>query len=249
MGGLLDSFFGGDDENPADAAMPYLNQIPGVAKEYFNPFIERGKRSGDMLEGQYDKFTNNPTDYLDQIMSRYRPSSGYNFKQNQLLKAAGNSAAAGGFRGTENDQQNSAQMVQGLLGDDMQQFLANVLGIQGQGIAGHQGFQNQGYGAAGSLADVLTNNLNNQGDLAFRGVNDQNQNNRAQREQMMQALTTAATLGMGGGFGGQGFGSAGSSGGVGGGSYGFPSQSQFANGFSGAPVRSGPRGSWIGGGR
>lgn len=205
--GIADMFFGNDDyRNPADAGMEYLNQVPGVGKEYFNPFIDRGKRSGDILEGRYDAMANNPTDYLDQIMSKYRPSSGYDFKQKQMQRAAGNTAAAGGFRGTEADQQNSAQMIQDLLGSDMQQYLGNVLGIEGAGLQGHQGFQGQGYDAANKLASFLGTNLSNQSGLAFQG---QAQNNKNEADTMAMFASLLGDVAGGGMSGKNMFGGAG----------------------------------------
>lgn len=211
FGDLVGDLFG--DDNPADAGMQYLEQIPDIGKEYYNPFIERGKRSGNILEGQYDRMAQDPVDYLDQIMRSYRPSSGYDFKQNQMLKAAGNTAAAGGFRGTQNDQQDSAAMVQALLGDDMQQFLQNVLGIQGSGLQGHQGFQNQGYNASSSLADYLGTNLSNQAGLAFQGQSQENANHAGILNSLIGAGGSVLGAGISNGWFGGG-GGAGAAGGL-----------------------------------
>ena len=43
MSWLSDFFKGG--KNPADSAMPFLNQIPGMEKQYYDPFINYGKGS------------------------------------------------------------------------------------------------------------------------------------------------------------------------------------------------------------
>src|SRR3990167_9540646 len=39
MSWLSSLFHGGNSKNPADAAMPYLNQVPGVSHQGYDPYI------------------------------------------------------------------------------------------------------------------------------------------------------------------------------------------------------------------
>jgi hypothetical protein len=188
--GLFSFLSGG--RNPAKDAMPYLNQIPGVGKQYYNPFIEQGRQASEQLSPLYNQMTNNPSDYLNQLMGKYEPSAGYQYRQGQLNKAAGNTAAQGGFAGTENDVMGRSELINKLMGGDMQEFLQNVLGIQGAGMQGLQGREERGYNASANLADYLGGNLGQQAGLAFQGTAQKNQNQNALFGQLMQAMGVGA---------------------------------------------------------
>lgn len=190
----LSSLFGGGKSNPANAAMPYLNKIPGVGEKYYNPYIEQGQQAGGMLSEQFQKLMSDPTGFINQLQSQYKPSEGYQFKRGELEKGLGAAAAAGGLAGTPYHQQEYGQMADKLLSEDMQQYLQNALGVYGTGLQGEQDFYNKGFQASGSLADMLAGNLNQQGGLAFQG----SAFNKQQQNQLIQALMQA--LGGAGGF-------------------------------------------------
>lgn len=190
----LSSLFGGGKSNPANAAMPYLNQIPGVGEKYYNPYIEQGQQAGGMLSEQFQKLMSDPTGFINQLQSQYKPSEGYQFKRGELEKGLGAQAAAGGLAGTPYHQQEYGQMADKLLSEDMQQYLENALGVYGKGLAGEQGFYNTGFQASQNLADMLAGNLNQQGGLAFQGQAQKNAN----QQQLMQML--AQLLGGAGGL-------------------------------------------------
>lgn len=193
---------GRHQQNPADSAMPYLNQIPGVAKGYFDPFIGQGQEAYNQANPVYNRMTQDPSEFMNSMMRNYSPSEGYKFKERNMLKAAQNSAAQGGFAGTGNDQLNQSQMVQGLLGEDMQQYLSNLLGIQGTGLQGQENQMGQGYNASGQLADMLGANLGQQGALGYQGMAQRNQNQNDRRANRMKF--TADILGAGAGMFGMG---------------------------------------------
>jgi hypothetical protein len=92
-----------------------------------------------------------------------------------MLKAAGNSAAAGGMRGSSQDIGNEAKITDMLMGQDMQNWLQNVLGIQGTGLKGQQDLYNTGFNATHGLAGDLSNVLGTQAQLAFQGQREENQ--------------------------------------------------------------------------
>lgn len=162
---LLGSMFGDDYSGPSPEEM--LQQAYGMGKETFDPYIQRGFGAQDKLSEQYGRMSQSPMDFLNQIISGYSPSEGYKFKEKNALNAARNSAAAGGISGTYNDQLGQAEMVSGLLGQDMQQWLQNVLGIQGAGLSGLENEAGRGFGASQSLADLLGNVSGSQAGLAY----------------------------------------------------------------------------------
>ena len=164
----------------------YLNQIPGVAHEVYDPYINQGMESSQTANNEYNKMAKDPTSFVDEIMKKYKPSEGYNFKEGRMLGAARNSAASGGFAGTPYDQEQQAELVQGLLGSDMQEFLRNILGVHERGVAGHEGRANRGFNASSFLGDALIGGLNQQGGLAFQGEGQRNQNMMDRRNAMMQ---------------------------------------------------------------
>ena len=192
--------FLGFGSSAASKAEPYLNQIPGVAHQYLDPYIQQGQQAGAQLPSHYDRLMNDPAGYLNEMLSGYKASEGYNNKSKNLLNTARNAAASGGFSGTEFDQNNQASLVNSLMSEDMQQYLENLMGIHGQGLAGNQGLAQRGYEASGDLGSALGQNLQTQGGLAF-----EDQNNSLNRgSALLNAIITAAGTAAGGPAGGAG---------------------------------------------
>lgn len=162
--------------NPASMAMPYLDQIPGTVKPYLDPYVQEGRTAGEALNPIYGRMSQDPTAFLNELMGKYTPSTGYKFKENEMLRAAQNSAAQGGYAGTRNAQMEQSDLVRGLLGQDMQEFLTNLLGIQGRGIAGQEQRVGRGFDASTDLANILGSNLGQKATLGFQGQAQQNQN-------------------------------------------------------------------------
>ena len=179
-------------ENPAKSAMPYLDK----ASKLYDPYMQQGQQAGQQWGAQNAQMAQDPTAFLEQLMQNYQPSQGYQMKLDEGMRAAGNSAAAGGMRGTQTDIANSGRLAQSLMGDDMQQWLQNVLGIQGQGRAGQQYDYGQGYKAAGDLGNVY----GSQGSLAFQGQQSKNQNVQDLFKAIMGGAGKAAGGAAGGGF-------------------------------------------------
>ena len=144
--------------NPARAGGKELGKIQGYGQQAYNPFIQQGQQAQQQLSPQYSQMAGNPTDFYNQIMQQYQPSAGFQHQAGKLNQLATNKAAAGGYSGTGGDIFEHGEALQGLMGGDMQQFLQNILGIQGAGQQGLQGQANQGFQASGSLADYLGGN-------------------------------------------------------------------------------------------
>jgi hypothetical protein len=196
--GLFGNLLGGGGSNPSDAANPFINQIPGTIKPYMEPYINRGNSAYDVMNPQLTSMAQDPAAYLEQLMGRYQPSKSYNLRRDEALQAAGNTAAAGGMRGSLQDITNSSRITDSLLGDDMQQWLNNVLGIQGTGLKGQQDLYNTGFSASQGLSSDLSNVLGTQGQLAFQGAANQNK----RQSDMFSGIGTLLGTGVGAFFGG-----------------------------------------------
>ncbi len=181
----LSSLFKGG-KNPADAAMPYLNQIPGVGHNAYDPYIQEGQNAYNQMQGPISQMTQDPAAFLEKIMGSYEPSKGYQLRRDEALRAAGNTAAAGGMRGSMQDIESESRLTDSLLGEDMQQWLNNVLGLQTQGLQGQQVFYNSGLQSSGNLADLLGGALNQKAGLAFQGQAQKNANKAALLKALLQ---------------------------------------------------------------
>ncbi len=197
---ILSNIFGGGGgkKNPMDEANNYFNQIPRVAHQGYDPYIDQGQDASGKTKTAYERLMEDPTGFINELMKNYQTSEGYGVAKDELTKTYGNTAAAGGIAGTPLDQQNQAQGVQGLLSKDMQQFLENALGVYGKGLAGEEGIATRGYDASGKLTDILGSNLNQQGSAAFQNAQQQNKD----RNSWYQSLAKALGVGAGAVFGG-----------------------------------------------
>jgi len=201
----------------ADAALPYLQQIASMAQNNAQPGIARGRQAVDInlpelyrrTHQLYDtsegeKFRQNPSAYLDEIYSKYNPSEGYRFKSERLLSQARNAAAAGGFAGTPSDQEQQAALVRELLGEDMQEYLSNVLGIQTnrerqieREIGGERELAGIGADTTADLTNTLGTNLSEIASLAYNSA----EGARNRRQARNNALLNFIGQGIGAGTG------------------------------------------------
>lgn len=167
-----------------------VDEIPQIGTQYLTPFIDRGAQASQAASGAYSQMLQNPTAFVDQIMASYKPSAGYDFRRKNALDAARNSAAAGGFSGTQYDQMQQAALADNLLGQDMQQYLQNILGVHNTGLAGQQRFADQGLDAAASLADYLGSATGARAGLQFQQNQQRSRNNAGLMGQLTGLLNT-----------------------------------------------------------
>lgn len=168
------NMFGG--KNPADAAMPYLNQIPGQTNPYQQPFFEAGKSQIPGLQEQYGQLLNDPGGRMNKIGESFKESPGFKFAMQQALQGGNHAAAAGGMAGSPEHEQKNMQLATDLGNQEYNNWLQNAMGMYGQGLQGSQGMANQGQQAGKSMADMIAQTLAQQGNLAFNGQQQQNQN-------------------------------------------------------------------------
>ena len=155
--------------------MPYFQGIPNIAHETFDPYINLGQQAGGVAQGQFGQMAQDPMAFINKIMEGYNPSEGYKFQKDELSRAAANTAAAGGMAGTMQDTENQSKLVQGLLSEDMQNWLNNVLGTQKTGLEGETNMYNTGFNASNAMGSDIMNALGTQGSLAFQGQANKNQ--------------------------------------------------------------------------
>jgi len=184
--------------NPADSAMPYLQEIPGTVSPYYNPYINLGKGAARVSAPIYYNMATNPQGYYNDIMSGYQPSDQYQYNQQQLMGQQQAAAASGGFTGTSYDQMQQAQGTQGLLSQDEQQYYNNVTGAQNRGLNAGMDYFNTGYNASNTLANMLGQNLAAEAGLSYQGTAFEDQMQAQQAQNRMGLLGT--TLGVTGGY-------------------------------------------------
>lgn len=194
----LNKLFGGGDNSPMNSANQFLNQIPGVARQGYDPYVNAGLDASGKTKSQYEGLMNDPTGFINKLMESYKPSEGYQFQKDQLTSELGNTAAAGGIAGTPLDQMNQGAGVQKLLSGDMQQFLQNALGVYNTGLSGEEGIAGRGFDASGRLTDALGGALNQQGGLAFQNQQQRNKNKNDMWSMFGKALGGAGGFALGG---------------------------------------------------
>lgn len=113
---------------------------------------------------------------MNNIGGSYQQSPGFKSAMEQALTAGNHAAAAGGMAGTPQSQYQQMQMATGLANQDYNNWMQNALGLYGQGLTGEQGMAGMGQQAGQSLADMISQTLAQQGNLAFQGSRQQNQN-------------------------------------------------------------------------
>jgi len=208
LGSLIAAFLMGQGKynNPANSAMPYLNQIQGTLQQGYDPYVNAGLGAmgnySDLskqmtsflpqLQGALGSAMSSPGQFINTIGQNFQQSPGYQFQVNQAENAAKNAAAAGGMLGSPQQQQGIAGTVNQLANQDYYGYLNEAMGAFGKGVEGSQnlvntGFQgfgnimNQGYNASNEMAQSLANALQSQGSLAYAGQANKNQYQQAQQ--------------------------------------------------------------------
>ncbi len=171
--GLGSMFFG--DNNPADAGMKYLDQIPGAVSPYYQPYINAGNQALPQLQSQYGNLLNDPGGMLNKIGGGFQQSPGFKFALDQALQGAGHSAAAGGMAGSPQAQQQAMQIATQLGNQDYYNWLNQATGMYGQGLQGMGGLANMGFNASKGMSDQIAQALAAKSQLGYAGQAAQNQ--------------------------------------------------------------------------
>lgn len=161
--GALTGFGGGNNDKRVNR---YLDQIPGVLHEGYDPYINAGKQSlghlGD-ISGEYENMYKDPNAIIQRLGAGYHESPGYKWKLGQGENAINNAAAMNGMIGTGQHQQQAGELANHLADQDYNDYLKNILGIYGEGLHGRTGIEQdifgKGYDASSNLATSLANAL------------------------------------------------------------------------------------------
>lgn len=175
--GIMSMFSSLSQTNPADAAMPYLDKLPGEISPYYQPWMDAGKGALGMLMGQLPNMLNNPGQFMNKMGQDFQKSPGYDFQLQQANQAGNNAAAAGGFVGSPQHQYDMQQRSSGLANQDYWNWMNHTLGLYGQGLNTGMGISGQGLQASSALAQNIADALMSQASLAYAGQANQNQSN------------------------------------------------------------------------
>lgn len=180
-------------KDPQKAAMPYLEQMPGVAHETYDPYVQAGQTAQAGLTPQYQSMAQDPVQFYEQLLSQYKPSESYQQQLQEATRAAGASAAAGGMRGTQQDVQRSGQIASTLSGEDMQRWLRNITGLMGAGLEGEERQAGRGFEAAKGLGSDIMGITGQRAGMAYHGAQESNQ----RAADLIKALTSAGAFAAG----------------------------------------------------
>lgn len=173
--GGIGSFIGNSKwKNPADASKQYLDQIPGTVTPLFQPYINSGNQALPKLQDQYNQILANPGQFFNNLGNDFQKSPGFDFQVKEATGAANRAAAAGGMLGTPEEQANLAERVSGIANQDYYNWMDHIMKIFGMGIGGENNLAEMGQRSSSDLASALTDNLNNQANLAYAGQDAEN---------------------------------------------------------------------------
>lgn len=168
---MLPGLFG----NPADDAMGYLNKIGDTARQQYEPYQQQGQEAYGQMSPALGQMSSDPSGYINKMMGGYQQSPQFKNSLQEALRAAQNTAAAGGMVGSGQDQLGESRLADYMSQNDMQNYLNNVMGAQKTGLQGEQNVYGQGYDATKQLTDSLMNMFGSQSTLAYKGAENQNQ--------------------------------------------------------------------------
>jgi hypothetical protein len=176
-GGIGAGLYGlfNNNNNPADAAMPYLDQAQNSISPYYQPYINAGNEATSRLQDQYGDILNNPGGKLNEIGAGYQQSPGFKFALQQALQGAGHAAAAGGMAGSPMHEQQNMQLATDIGNQDYYHWLGGATGLYGEGLHGEQAMSGQGFTASNNVAEQIAQILAQKGNLAYAGQQGQNQ--------------------------------------------------------------------------
>lgn len=187
--GLISMLMGGNYPNPADSAMPYLNNIPGVISNaqnantaLYQPYIDAGRQMMPYLSGTYQQLMTNPNAMLAKLGQGFQQSPGYQWQLNQSLGQANRAAAAGGMAGSPAEQYSVAQNAGQMANQDYYNYVDRNRQLLGMGLEGGSDMNRLGFNASSNLAssntqlyEDLVDQMLEKAKLAYSGQANQNQ--------------------------------------------------------------------------
>jgi hypothetical protein len=169
-------FFGDSGPSPASKGMEYINQIPPMLQQNYNPYLQAGRNPAETMQGWMSQYNESP----------------YTAQRNErAMRAAQGSAAAAGMLGTPSDQQNQANLSASLSDQGMKDWLSNMFRL-------HEG----GLGATQSFTGDMGNVMGQQGQLAYQDQKQKSADQSAFKNAIMQLIGMGGGAVIGGMAGG-----------------------------------------------
>lgn len=122
----------------------YLNQAEG----YMSPYRQAGQFGLSGYEGLLGQMSD-PAAYYNKIASGYQMSPGAQFRMNTGMDAVKNAMMAQGLGGSGAQAKALTNYTQGVINQDQQNYINQVLGIGRTDLSGYGDLSHIGYGAAG----------------------------------------------------------------------------------------------------
>jgi hypothetical protein len=167
--------FSWGNEDPADAANPYMQQSEQMINDIYNPWMEYGQRAMPELEKQMMMLTQNPAAIQSMLGEGFTQSPGYEWQYDQAMNGANQAAAAGGMLGTNAHQQQASSMATGLANQDYWNYYNQNANLYNTGLGGLNNQVNMGYNASNQKASGLGSLYGNQANLAYGSAMGKNQ--------------------------------------------------------------------------
>lgn len=165
LAGLAGGLFGNPGK-PYDKAMEQYREFMQKGEQVQNPYLQYGKQG---LQDFYKwlQTMQNPSEFINNLMSQYQESPFAQYQQQQAQRAAMNAASASGLTGSTPLMQQMQENAQKISSGDMNTWLQNVLGINTQYGAGQSGQADRGQTAANALTQMYNDMAKNMADAAY----------------------------------------------------------------------------------
>lgn len=165
IGNFFSSVFSHPDR-PYQKASDTLTQYLPQAQSYLNPFVQAGQGAIPQFQ-QWLKSMQDPSEFINNLMGKYKESPFAKYQQQQGVRAAQNLGSASGLTGSTPLTQFAEQNAENISSQDMQNWLERVLGINSQYGGGEFGLMGQGEEAGNALTQLMQNFMNNQANLKY----------------------------------------------------------------------------------
>jgi hypothetical protein len=183
IAGILQGIFGSSGapyEKGFEATKPYFESATNAQ----NPFAKAGQEAIP----QFQSWTNsmsNPTSFINNAMNQYQESPWAKYLQQQSVRAGQNAASANGTIGSTPFAQQLQQNAQNISSQDMQTWLANVLGINTQ----YGGALNNQIQTGSHASDILSQLFSTQGNMAGGAAYGQEAGKQQDRNSFIAGLS------------------------------------------------------------
>lgn len=158
--GLLDDLFGGGQQKGFEDLAGQLQQGQQAQRDALQQalgFLQPYQQAGTGALGQFQQQLGqmqDPTQYLNQLLQGFAPSQEQQQQTQASLTAAQNALQSQGLGGSGVGARALGEIGQQAQGAGQQQYLQNVLGIQGQEMGGLQNLIGLGAGAGQQGANL-----------------------------------------------------------------------------------------------